>query len=69
MSKGNDVRIEVDYSRCEGNALCTLAAPEVFQLDDNDKLTVLRDEVGDDLADGVRQAELQCPKQAIFITE
>jgi ferredoxin len=63
------VRIEVDYSRCEGNALCMLAAPEVFQLDDNDHLTVLCDEVGDDLADGVRKAALQCPKQAIFITE
>jgi ferredoxin len=45
------------------------AAPEVFELDDNDDLHVLMENPGEDLRDKVEMAVRTCPKQAISIVE
>lgn len=63
------MRIEVDYDVCDGNALCMGAAPEVFQVDEHGSLHVLADEPREQLWDDVRQAELVCPTQAIFLAD
>ncbi|MBV8463739.1 MAG: ferredoxin, partial [Acidimicrobiales bacterium] len=34
------MRVIVDYGRCESNALCMAAAPEVFEVRDDDQLYV-----------------------------
>jgi ferredoxin len=34
-------RIVVDYELCEANAVCMKVAPEVFRVDEEDKLHVL----------------------------
>ena len=38
-------KIEVDWGLCESNGVCMGVIPEVFQLEDDDTLTVLQDEV------------------------
>jgi ferredoxin len=59
------VRIIVDYSLCESNALCVQAAPEVFEVRDDDLLYLLDEEPGERLRAKVDAAVRACPKQAI----
>jgi ferredoxin len=37
------VRIVVDWDLCESNGLCMAAAPEVFELQDDDTLMILQE--------------------------
>ncbi len=62
-------KIEVDWGLCESNGVCMGIIPEVFQLEDDDTLTVLQPEVTPETEDKVREAVRQCPRQAISITE
>jgi ferredoxin len=61
------MRIVVDYDLCESNALCMTAAPEVFEVRDDDFLYVLQDEPSEELRAKVEEAVRRCPKQAIVI--
>lgn len=62
-------KIEVDWGLCESNGVCMGVIPEVFQLEDDDTLTILQDEVTPENEAGVLDAVRQCPRQAISITE
>jgi ferredoxin len=62
-------KIEVDWGLCESNGVCMGIIPEVFQLEDDDTLTVLQDEVTPENEEQVRDAVRQCPRQAISIVE
>jgi len=61
------VRVIVDYDLCESNALCMAAAPEVFEVRDDDYLYVLQEEPPEDLRAKVEAAARSCPKAAITI--
>jgi len=61
------MRVLVDYDLCESNALCMAAAPEVFEVRDDDFLYVLQDEPPEELRGKVEEAARRCPKQAIAI--
>jgi ferredoxin len=61
------MRVVVDYDLCESNALCMAAAPEVFEVRDDDFLYVLQDEPPEELRTKVEEAARRCPKQAISI--
>ncbi len=63
------MRVVVDLTQCESNALCMGIAPEVFFLDDDDELHLLMEHPGEELRDKVVQAVRTCPKQAISIEE
>ncbi|HJE57183.1 MAG TPA: ferredoxin [Nocardiopsis listeri] len=63
------MRVEVDFDQCESNALCMGAAPEVFEVGDDDFLYLLTDEPAEELREKVRQAERLCPKQAITLRD
>jgi ferredoxin len=63
------MRIEVDWDLCESNGVCMGIIPEVFQLGDDDMLTVLQPEVTPENESLVREAVRQCPRQAISIKE
>jgi ferredoxin len=63
------VRVEVDWELCESNALCMAAAPEVFEVRDDDLLYLLDEEPGEELRDKVEQAVRSCPKAALTIIE
>jgi ferredoxin len=55
------MRVVVDFDLCESNALCMAAAPEVFEVRDDDFLYVLDEKV--------ELAVQRCPKQAIKIED
>ena len=60
----------VDWDVCESNALCMGAAPEVFEVRDDDNLYLLMEEnIPEELHDKVRKAVDLCPKQAIRVEE
>ncbi|WP_159943010.1 MULTISPECIES: ferredoxin [unclassified Nocardiopsis] len=63
------MRVQVDYDQCESNALCMSAAPEVFEVRDDDFLHLLTEEPGAGSHERVRQAERLCPKRAITVLE
>jgi ferredoxin len=62
-------KVVVDFDRCESNALCMAAAPEVFEVRDDNFLYVLQDEPPDTMRASVEEAVRLCPKQAISIAE
>jgi ferredoxin len=63
------MRIVVDFNLCESNALCVDAAPEVFEVRDDDFLYVLNENPGEELRAKVEAAVRVCPKQAIKIED
>lgn len=64
-----EMRIVVDFDLCESNALCMAAAPEVFEVRDDDFLYVLQDEPPEELRTKVEAAVRACPKAAITIVD
>jgi ferredoxin len=67
--EGAAMRIEVDWDLCESNGVCMGVIPEVFQLGDDDMLSVLQPEVTPENESLVREAVRQCPRQAISIED
>jgi ferredoxin len=63
------MRVTVDKGLCEANAVCAGLVPEVFSVDDEDELHILKSEVPPELADGVREAVQSCPKMALLLEE
>ena len=63
------MKIDVDWDLCESNGVCMGIIPEVFQLGDDDMLTVLQPEVTPENEAQVRDAVRQCPRQAISFIE
>ncbi len=61
------MRVLVDFDLCESNALCVQAAPEVFEVREDDFLYLLDDNPGEELRARVEAAARVCPKQAITI--
>ena len=60
--------IHVDYDRCEGHGECVIAAPEVFDLnDDGDEVIVLDDSPAEALRRKVEAAVKLCPVAALRI--
>jgi ferredoxin len=63
------MKVSVDPMVCEANGVCVGLAPEVFDLNDEDELTILTPEVPDGQADLVRHAVRSCPKAALTLDE
>jgi ferredoxin len=58
----------VDKELCIGCGLCTDICPEVFSMDDDGKAVGSDEEItSDDILDSAKDAEVQCPTEAIKI--
>jgi ferredoxin len=64
-----NVKVEVDRDACEANAVCAGLVPEVFEVDDDERLNILVADVPPGLADAVRHAVMSCPKAALRLGE
>ena len=62
-------RVVVDFDRCESNALCMDACPEVFEVRDDDLLYLLDEHPPEQLREKIEQAVRACPTQALSIEE
>jgi ferredoxin len=63
------MRVIVDFEMCDSNGFCVDAAPEVFELGDDDVLSVLDDHPAEALRERVLRAVGSCPKNAISLEE
>ncbi len=62
------MKVSVDGSRCQGHTLCSMIAPDSFELDDVDgHASPVSEIVPEHLQDAVREAVHSCPEQAIVI--
>ena len=62
------MRIIVDYTLCESNAVCMRLVPEVFEVRDDDRLYLKTEQPPDALRARVEEAVRRCPKQALSIS-
>jgi ferredoxin len=65
LSPVNRVEITVDRALCIGSGDCVDTAPDVFQLDDEDKAVVVNPDGAS--VDDVIEAARNCPVSAIFV--
>lgn len=63
------MEVQVDLGACRSYAICVGIAPDVFELDEDGVLVVLRSTVEEGDEDRVREAALACPTQAILLKE
>ena len=63
------MRVVVDFTLCESNALCMEVAPEVFEVRDDYRLYLLNENPPEELRAKVKAAVRACPKQAIKIED
>ena len=64
------MKVWVDPERCQGHTLCSMIAPESFQLSDIDgSSSAINEVVPADEQDRVREAVHSCPEQAIIVTD
>ena len=61
------MRVVVDRTLCESNAVCARLVPEVFTVDDDDQLQIKQDRPPDALRERVEHAVRRCPKLALSI--
>jgi ferredoxin len=60
------MKVVADWDECEANAICTGIAPDVFELDDDDNLNLLKTEIPAEDEERVRRAINSCPKRALY---
>jgi ferredoxin len=63
------MKVRVDSSICAGFSVCLGLCPEVFELHDDGYAVVLVGEVPGEFEDVVRKAVVQCPSNAISISD
>lgn len=63
------MRVVVDLDLCEGNAVCSSVAPEVFVVGEDDLARVKVDPVPETLRAKVETAVRRCPRQALSLKD
>ena len=61
------MELKVDPDLCEANAVCCGLAPDVFELDDDERLIIKQSQPPAELMDRVTNAVERCPKNALEI--
>ncbi len=60
-------KLVVNWPLCDGNGVCTIEAPELLEIDDNDNLVVLSEDIPAGLLGEAEAAVRVCPKHALKI--
>lgn len=63
------MKVIIDMDLCEGNAVCSKVAPEVFAVGEDDKASLVNKNPGEDLRAKIDAAVRRCPRQALSIQE
>ena len=64
------MRVKVDADSCQGQQMCSIAAPEIFGSDELGHATVLIDgDIPAELHAKARRTQAYCPEDAIIIEE
>jgi len=59
----------VDMKKCIGSGMCTSIAADVFKLDENGKLVLIKQEITSEEMEAIRDAVFCCPVEAISLAE
>lgn len=62
------MRVQANLGRCEGYANCIVAAPDVFELDDEFIVRVIDDDPDEACRAEVEEAVRNCPVGALTVT-
>lgn len=64
------MKVELDLNKCQGYVCCVVAAPEVFDVDDDSGLAEIKQAEPDEaLREKVEKAVRDCPTNAIRSAE
>lgn len=63
------INVKANRRICEGFGNCAVNAPDVFDLDDDDRVIVLRDAVDEADRDDLQEAIRSCPVSALSMAE
>jgi ferredoxin len=63
------MRIQVDYDLCEANGVCVKTAPEIFRVDDTDRLHLLVAEPSAEQVELAERAVRRCPRRALSLRD
>ncbi len=63
------MKILVNWDRCEGNAICVRAAPDVFRVDEDDMMHVLVERPEGEALERARVAVVRCPRHALSLVD
>ena len=63
------MRVRIDHQLCEANGVCVRLVPEVFVLDDDDRLRLKQEPPPKSLRSRVAEAVRRCPKQALELVD
>jgi len=63
------MRVIVDYDLCDSHGECMTAAPDIFEVRDDDMLYVLDETPPEDRRAHVEAAARRCPKLAISVED
>jgi ferredoxin len=61
------MRVVVNRTLCESNAVCARLVPEIFAVDDDDQLQIKQEPLPPALRERVEHAVRRCPKLALTI--
>lgn len=61
------MKVIVDFTKCTGLGICESLAPDVFEVDDDGDLVLLKCEVDESDRLGVEEAVRGCPTEALRI--
>jgi ferredoxin len=63
------MRIVVDRNLCESNGVCVELAPDMFVIDDDDKMRLLVEQPSPDQIERARTAVRKCPRNALSLVD
>ena len=63
------MKVVINMDLCEGNARCQEAAPQVFQVGEDNRAHLLMADVPETQRAAVERAVRLCPRQAITVVE
>jgi ferredoxin len=63
------MKLVVDRDLCEANAVCVKTAPDMFKVDEEDKLHLLVEQPGPDQMEKAQAAVRRCPRRALSLVE
>ncbi len=63
------MKVVIDQQLCEGNMRCQEAAPEVFEVRDDDKSHLLIEKPPVAMREKLKLAARLCPRQAITVSD
>jgi ferredoxin len=61
------VKVIVDFTKCTGLGICESMAPDFFEVNDDGKLVLLKEDITDGELESIEEAVAGCPTEALRI--